>query len=183
MKNSQKIEKKNLENLENGKKYLADTLRRHKFSEVQNSWMHLYPLLQRCMLYLFCLHICTVSVVLIYIRQVRLNFLKRCRENYPFATLYWVKQENIYPHKFSKPIRKYIFLSYWKQIYCLKLQFLSPNRHINLIKFSNINSRIKCKICSKLTIEAPDVVLEHINAGWNTLLPWSKFSYTFLSWI
>ena len=55
-----------------------------------------------------------------------------------------------------------------------------------------INSRIKCKICSKLTIDAPDINLvslrltlnifgplfgcfladfEHVNAGWNTLLP------------
>ena len=30
---------------------------------------------------------------------------------------------------------------------------------IYLLEFSNINSRIKCEICSKLTIEAPDVVL------------------------
>ena len=30
---------------------------------------------------------------------------------------------------------------------------------IYLFKFSNINSRIKCKTCSKLTIEVPDIVL------------------------
>ena len=145
--------------------------------------MYLYPLLQRCMLNLalFCLHICTVSILLIYMTGFDLSFWSAVVKIYPFATLYWVKHENICPHKFSKPIRQYMFLSYWKQIYLLKLQFLRPNRHIYLIKFSNINSKIKCKICSKLTIEAPDAVLEHINAGWNTSLPWSKFSYTFLS--
>ena len=146
--------------------------------------MHLYPLLQRCMLCLalFGLHICTVSMVLIYIYdRVWLSFWSAVMKIYPFATLYWVKHKNIYPYKLSKPIRQYIFPSYWKQIYCLKLLFLRPNRHIYLIKFSNINSRIKWKICSKLTIEAPDVVCEHIHAGWTTLLPWSKFSYTFLS--
>ena len=57
--------------------------------------------------------------------------------------------------------------------------------------FSHYDSRIKCEIYSKLTIEATDVVLvpslltfniadmflvifveiEHINAGWNTSLP------------
>ena len=54
-----------------------------------------------------------------------------------------------------------------------------------------ITVRIKCKLCSKLTVEAPDVILvllfltfnildhcssvffagfEHVNAGWSTLL-------------
>ena len=61
-----------------------------------------------------------------------------------------------------------------------------------LFKFSTINGRIKCKICSQLTVELPDVVLvsllstlnvfdtlfycffadfDHVNGGWNTLLP------------
>ena len=41
---------------------------------------------------------------------------------------------------------------------------------IYLQEISNTNSRIKCKICSKLTIETPDIVLEYKNVGWNTLL-------------
>ena len=61
-----------------------------------------------------------------------------------------------------------------------------------LFKFNNFNNRIKCEICSKLTIELSDVVLvsllltlnvfdtlfycffadlEHVNGGWNILLP------------
>ena len=66
----------------------------------------------------------------IYKTGFDLSFWSAVMKIYPFGTLYWVKHENIYPHKFSKPIRQYIFLSYWKQIYCLKLQFLRPNRHL-----------------------------------------------------
>ena len=78
---------------------------------------------------------------------------------YPFTTLCWMnKDQNIKPNKFSQPIRKCISHSYWKQIHCLKLLF-SVSTSIYLFEFNNINSRIKCEICSKLTIEAPDIIL------------------------
>ena len=41
----------------------------------------------------------------------------------------------------------------------LKTNFLSGPTKIYLQESSNINNRIKCRICSKLTIEAPDVIL------------------------
>ena len=65
-----------------------------------------------------------------------------------------------------------------------------------MFEFSNNNSRIKCETCSKLTVEAADIVqvpslltlnivdtflvffakFEYVNAGWNTLLPYFKFT-------
>ena len=39
----------------------------------------------------------------------------------------------------------------------------------DLYEFSNINSRIKCEICSKLTIEAPDVVLSFFEYTWHVV--------------
>ena len=38
---------------------------------------------------------------------------------------------------------------------------------IYLFEFCNINSRIKCNICSKLTNEAPDVVLVSLLLSFN----------------
>ena len=76
-----------------------------------------------------------------------------------------------------------IFLSYWKEIYCLKLEFICSNSAIITVEWS-----------SKWTTEAPDALLvsllltlnifdtlflcfvlffadfEYVNAGWNTLL-------------
>ena len=81
--------------------------------------------------------------------------------------------------------------------------FSGPNR-IYLFEFSN-NDNIICEICSKLTIEASDIVLgyllftlnifdvvlvgvcfvvvdfEHVNARWNSLLPQSKFIWSLQS--
>ena len=59
------------------------------------------------------------------------------------------------------------FLSPWYNIFLTvtenkflvwNYRFSGPTS-IYLVKFSNNNSRIKCKICSKLTVEAPDIVL------------------------
>ena len=55
------------------------------------------------------------------------------------------------PTIFSEPIEQYISHRNWKQICFLKLG--------HLLEFSNNNSRINWKICSKLATEAPDVVL------------------------
>ena len=78
----------------------------------------------------------------------------------PFITLCWAnKDENIYsgPTNFPSPLAN-IFLKVTEKNYCLKLPFLGPNRHL-LFEFSNIDTRIKCKVCSKLTKEVPDLVL------------------------
>ena len=118
-----------------------------------------------------------------------LSFSSAFMKIYHFTTLYWVnKHENNILTNFPSPYNK-LFLSYWKQVYCLKLHFSGPTS-IYLFKFSNNNSRIKCEICSKLAIEAPAVVLGYllltlnsfgtlvyfnwiyqVNAGWKTLLP------------
>ena len=90
-----------------------------------------------------------------------------------FITFCWVnKDENIYPNKFSQPIGQYVSHSYWKQIYCLVLSFLILKR-IYLFEFSNINSRIMCKISLKLTIEASGVFLVSL------LLPLNIFDVLF----
>ena len=65
----------------------------------------------------------------------------------------------MWPNQIFLPIGKCISHSCWKQIHCLKLYILRPKKHLLLFEFSNNNSRIKCEICSKLTIEATDVVL------------------------
>ena len=91
--------------------------------------------------------------------------------------------------KISPPVGKCISHNWWKQIHCLKLYIFIPKQDLFLFEFSN-NNRIKCETCSKLTVEATDVVLvpslltvnivdtflvffaefEYVNAGWNTLL-------------
>ena len=43
-------------------------------------------------------------------------------------------------------------------MYCLELPFLRANHYL-FFQSRNINCRIKCKICSKLTTEGPEVVL------------------------
>ena len=79
---------------------------------------------------------------------------------YPCTALYCVNtHENMNRNKFSQPIGQYISHGHWKQIYCLKRQFLRSDRYLFAQIQHNINSTIKCEICSKLTKEAPDVVL------------------------
>ena len=69
----------------------------------------------------------------------------------------WIGMKT-WPNKISLHIGKCICHSCWKQIHCLKLYILRPKKYLLLFKFSN-NNRIKCEICSKLTIEATDVIL------------------------
>ena len=67
----------------------------------------------------------------------------------------WIKMKIYSPANFpspSQPIEQYISHKYWKQNNCLKLPFLRPNRYL-FVWISNILSRIKCKISSKLTKE------------------------------
>ena len=103
----------------------------------------------------------------------------------------WVRMKTWSPTSFPSPLDT-IFLT----------SFSNPTS-VCLLEFSNNNCRIKCEILSKLTVEAPDVILvsivnfeynshnssnffpdfEHVNAGRNTLLPWSKFVHIFHIWI
>ena len=86
-------------------------------------------------------------------------FLSAVVKSYLFATLFWVnKDENMWSNKIFLPIGKYISHSCWKQIHWLKLYVLRPKQDLFLFEFSNNNSKIKCEICSKLTIEATDVI-------------------------
>ena len=63
---------------------------------------------------------------------------------YLFATLCWVnKDENKAQQIFSVTKNKFIVWNYY---------FLGQTS-IYLVEFNNINNRIKCEICLKLTIE------------------------------
>ena len=79
---------------------------------------------------------------------------------YLFTTLNWVNEhENSKLNKFSQSIGQYIFHSYYQtNLLSLKLQFIRPNQHF-LLEFSNFNSRLQSKVCSKLAIEIADVLL------------------------
>ena len=78
---------------------------------------------------------------------------------YLFAT-YWVNlnDENIEPNKISQPIGQYILTVTENKRYVWNYGFSGPT-NIYLFEFSYINNKIKSKICSKLTREAPDIVL------------------------
>ena len=123
--------------------------------------------------YVICLTL-SFNTIYVYFR-VSLIFLRHCREDLYFHNLAlgetWKhKSQQIFPaHKtmfFLVPETNLL-----SETTCLKLMvcFSGPTG-IYLQEFSNTNSWIKCKICSKFTIETPDVVLEYINVGWNTLL-------------
>ena len=52
------------------------------------------------------------------------------KKNYPLATFWLNKDENMLSNKFSQPIGQYISHSYRKQNYCLKPYILRPNQHL-----------------------------------------------------
>ena len=112
----------------------------------------------------------------ISLTRVWLIFLKCCC---PFPTLYWVnKRENIYPTNFPSPY--IIFLTATENKFTVwNYSFSGPNV-IYLLEFSNINSRIKCGTCSKLTIKAPEVVLVSLLL---TLNIFGHVVQVFFSWI
>ena len=95
-------------------------------------------------------------MLLIY-NRVRLIFFKCRRDNLSFCNLKTCSLTN-FP---SAEHYIYIYIIY---IY-IYIYIYTPFYHyssltsICFFEFSNVNSRIKCKICSKLTIEVPDYVL------------------------
>ena len=91
--------------------------------------------------------------------RVRLIFLKCCCEIYPFTILCWVVRIRIKtrsPTNFQSTLDN-VFVTFTRNNFIVWNYSFSGQNSIYL--FSNDNSRIKCKICSKLTIELPDVVL------------------------
>ena len=91
--------------------------------------------------------------------MVWLIFWKCCRENLSFHNLMlgkWGWKHVAQQLNFPSPKNIYPTVTE-NECIIWNLLFLRPNRH--LFKFSNNNSIIMCKICSKLTIEASDIVL------------------------
>ena len=70
----------------------------------------------------------------------------------------WIKMK-IYIAQQILPVHGIICLSDTENKFIVWNYCFSGPTNIYLFEFSNINNRIKCKICSKLTIEAPDVSL------------------------
>ena len=88
-----------------------------------------------------------------------LTFFKHRHKKLSFCNLVLGEQGwNYVAQQIFLAHRTIYFSQLLKTIFCLKLLFLKPNQHF-LLEFSNMKSRIQCKICSNLTIEAPDVVL------------------------
>ena len=69
----------------------------------------------------------------------------------------WIKLKTHSPTYFPSP-QDNIFLTVTEKNISWNYFFSAPTR-IYLFEFSNNNSRIKCKICSKLTVKASVVVL------------------------
>ena len=69
------------------------------------------------------------------------------------------------PTNFSSPLYN-IFLTVAENKSIAWNYCFSRLTSIYLFKFSNVNTRIKCKICLKLTIEAPDVLLVSLLLTW-----------------
>ena len=87
------------------------------------------------------------SINEVYLKcRIQLIFLKCHRENLSFGNFGWI---NIAQQIFSVTENKFIVWNY---------RFSDPTS-IYLFEFSNINNRIKCKICLKLTTEVTDVIL------------------------
>ena len=91
----------------------------------------------------------------------------------------WIGMKT-WPNKISLPIAKCISRSCWKDIHCLKLYVLRPKKYLLLFEFSNNSSRIKCEICSKLTIEATDVALVTSLLTFNIV---DTFLVVFFCWV
>ena len=70
----------------------------------------------------------------------------------------WIKMKTYSPTNFPSP-QVNIFIKTTENRFTVWNYHLSGRTTIYLFEFSNINCRIKSNICSKITMEAPDVVL------------------------
>ena len=130
--------------------------------------------------------------------KVRLIIFKCCRKNFLLLQNYigWIRMKRYCPTNFPS-----IFLTVTENKLITWKYSFSGSTSICLLEFNNNNcriNRIRCKICSKLIIGAPDVVLvsllltstifdvvlvlivvavvnfKNANGGWNILLPQSR---------
>ena len=101
----------------------------------------------------------------------------------------WINMNTYSPTNFPSPWDDIFITVTENNRFVWNNSFLDPTS-IHLLEFSNFDSRIKCKLCSKLTMEARDIVLvsllstlnifcmffkcfiadfEHVITWWNTL--------------
>ena len=85
-------------------------------------------------------------------------FLHMCKNqyhtSYPYLT--WVNRDESIAKQIL-PAHSTVYFSVTENKFLVRNYSFSGPTGIYLFKFSNINSKIKCKICSELTIEAPDI--------------------------
>ena len=78
-------------------------------------------------------------------------------KSYPFGTLFWVnRDENVAEQNFPTH-RKMYFSQLLKANSLCETMYSQTQKVFTFVRIQQ--SRIKCEICSKLTIEATDVVL------------------------
>ena len=91
-----------------------------------------------------------------YISGFDLSFWSAVVKIYPFTTSYhvgWIKIKIYSPTPFPRPWNS-IFLTITENKFSVWNYHFSGLTHIYLFQFSNIDNRIKFKICSNLTIDA-----------------------------
>ena len=118
-----------------------------------------------------------------YFVRVQLIFWKCCHENLSFLNLLLGEKGWKHVAQQISPVHSTIYFPVTENKFIVWNYSFSGPTSIYLFKFCHNKSRIKCQICSKLTIEALDIVLVlllltlniYVSAGWNTLLPQSKF--------
>ena len=81
----------------------------------------------------------------------------------------WIGWKHIAQQLFPAHLGQIISHSYWKQIFIVWNYHFSGPTSIYLFEFNNTNSRIKCEICLKLTIEVSDVILVSLLNIFDTL--------------
>ena len=88
-----------------------------------------------------------------------LKFKRQQRDAYHVTQEFqWIHTHNTVNHLAS--LAKWLsVLLQTKWLWGFEARYCHLNITIYLFEFSNINSRIKCEICVKLTIEVPDIFL------------------------
>ena len=87
-----------------------------------------------------------------------LSFWSAVVKIYLFATLCWVRKNENSPTNFPSPYDNIFLIVTENKCIAWNYHFWGP-ACIYLIEFSNINFRIRWKICLRLTLEVQEVVL------------------------
>ena len=90
--------------------------------------------------------------------RVQLIFWSAVVKIYLFATLCWVRKNENSPTNFPSPYDNIFLIVTENKCIVWNYHFWGP-ACIYLIEFSNINFRIRWKICLRLTLEVQEVVL------------------------